>query len=86
MNIIKKTLEFNYEIIYTKDYLNELTNIYYYISIVLREQNIAEELLTKIRKQVLSLSYFPKANKVVYSKRNEALYRLIVKKYAIFMK
>ena len=86
MNIIKKTLEFNYEIIYTKDYLNELTNIYYYISIVLREQNIAEELLTKIRKQVLSLSYFPEANKVVYSKRNEALYRLIVKKYAIFMK
>ena len=86
MNIIKKNLEFNYEIIYTKDYLDESANIYYYISIVLREQNIAEKLLTKIRKQVLGLSYFPKANKVVFSKRNEAVHRLIVKKYAIFYK
>lgn len=86
MNIIKKNSEFNYEIIYTKDYIEELSSIYYYISIVLKEQNIAEKLLTKIRKEVLSLSYFPKANRVIYSKRKEAVHRLIVKKYAIFYK
>ena len=55
MNIIKKNLEFNYEIIYTKDYLDELANISYYISIGLREKNIAEKLLTKIRRQVLNI-------------------------------
>ena len=55
MNIIKKNLEFNHEIIYTKDYLDELANISYYISIGLREKNIAEKLLTKIRRQVLNI-------------------------------
>ena len=50
------------------------------------EKNIAEKLLTKIRTEILRLRYFPKANRVIYSKRKETLHRLIVKKYAIFYK
>lgn len=74
MIITKNNLELKYNLIYSEEYNEELTLIYEYI---------AKKLITKIRKEILRLQYFPKENKVISRRRENELYRLIVKNYII---
>lgn len=83
MNIIEQNLESTYKIIYSEEYNQELEEIYYYIAIHLKEEKIAENLVKKIRKEILRLQYFPKENIVLLKNRKDKLYRLVVKNYII---
>ena len=83
MIIIRNNLESKYNLIYSLEYNEELTVIYEYVATKLNEENIAKKLITKIRKEILRLQYFPKENKVISRRRENELYRLIVKNYII---
>ena len=72
-----------YKISISDDAKEELKQIYYYIAMCLKEENIARKLINKIRKEILRLQYFPKENKVIFRQGKKELYRLIVKNYII---
>jgi len=76
-------LESTYKILYSEEYNQELDSIYQYIAVQLKEENIARRLVSKIRKEILRLRYFPKENKIILRNPERKLYRLIVKNYVI---
>ncbi len=80
-------MELQYDIIYSKEYIDELTLLYQYISIHLNEENVAKKLITRIKSEMINLRYFPKRNKLISKNKKEKLYRFIVKKkYVIIYK
>ena len=87
MIIIKNNLDLQYDIIYSKEYIDELTLLYQYIAIHLNEENVAKKLITRIKSEIINLRYFPKRNKLISKNKKEKLYRCIVKKkYVIIYK
>lgn len=78
-------MESQYSIIYSKEYIAELTMLYNYITIQLKEENIAKRLVIKIQNDILNLKYFPKRNKLISKNKKEKLYRFIVKKKYIII-
>ena len=85
MNIIEQNLESIYEIIYSAEYKQELKEIYDYIALHLKENNIAKKLMIRIQEEILRLQYFPRANKVIFQEKDRKLYRLIVKNDIIIL-
>lgn len=80
-------MELQYDIIYSKEYIDELTLLYQYIAIHLNEENVAKKLITRIKSEIINLRYFPKRNKLISKNKKEKLYRFIVKKkYVIIYK
>lgn len=68
------------------EYVKELTSIYEYIKVRLKEEQIAKRLLTKIQKELIELQYFPKRSRLITKDKNKKLYRLIIKKHIIIYK
>lgn len=68
------------------EYVNELTSIYEYIKVKLKEEQIAKRLLTKTQKELIKLQYFPKRSRLITKDKNKKLYRLIIKKHIIIYK
>lgn len=78
-------MESIYKLLYSEEYNEELTGIYTYVSTKLNEENVAKKLITKIRKEILRLQYFPKENKVIVRQGKNELYRLIILKSKQFI-
>ena len=68
------------------EYVKELTSIYEYIKVKLKEEQIAKRLLTKTQKELIELQYFPKRSRLITKDKNKKLYRLIIKKHIIIYK
>ena len=78
-------MESQYNIIYSKEYIDELTLLYQYIAIHLNEENVAKKLITRIKCEIINLRYFPKRNRLISKSKEEKLYRFIVKKKYIIV-
>lgn len=74
-----------FEVEFTEEYIEEIEEIYNYISKELKENNIAKRLINKINNKILDLSYLPE----IYMKigRKDMLkreyHRMTVKNYNI---
>ena len=78
-------MELQYDIMYSKEYIDELTLLYQYIAIYLNEENVAKKLITRIKSEIINLRYFRKRNKLISKNKKEKLYRFIVKKKYIII-
>jgi mRNA-degrading endonuclease RelE of RelBE toxin-antitoxin system len=81
-------MDFNgepFEVEFTEQYIEELTEIYEYIANVLKEDNIAKNLLNEVNEKVLKLGFMPE----IYMKigKNDRLnrnyHRMIIKNYIV---
>jgi len=78
-HISKKNTE--YKIVYEKEAVKEIENIYLYIKNVLLEENIANKIISNIFNKIRMLKYFPLASKNINLKNKTR--KLIVKNYII---
>ena len=74
-------MESQYNLIYSKEYIKELTSIYRYISIQLKEENIARKIIKRIQNEISKLRYFPKMNKLMSRNKEDNLYHDDFDKY-----
>ena len=81
-------MDFNnepFEVEFTEQYIEELNEIYEYISNKLKENNIAKKLLKEVNQKVLNLETMPekymKIGKTDKLKRN--YHRMVVKNYVV---
>ncbi len=74
-----------YKIIYTKECINEMQEIYNYISINLRARSQADKLFTEIRQRIIELSIFPKMYAIIakHDKADRIYHRMVVKNYIV---
>ena len=86
MKIIDKNIINEYEIIYKKRSREELEKIYIYIKERLKEQNVAQKTVNKIRGKISNLSYFPFAHKLLRKTKNFEYRKFIIKNYIIIYK
>ena len=74
-----------FEVEFTEQYIEELTEIYDYISNKLNENNIAKKLLKEVNQKVLNLANMPnlymKIGKTNNLKRN--YHRMVIKNYVV---
>ena len=77
--ILKKNTE--YKIVYEKEAIKELENIYLYIRNTLLEENIAKKTVGNIISKIKEMEYFPFANRTINSRNKNR--KLIVKNYII---
>ena len=59
-----------YQIIIMNDAKENLEEIQYYISYILREPNISRRLIRKIQREISDLNYMPKRYKVIIKSRD----------------
>ncbi len=75
----------NFEVEFTEQYIEELTEIYEYIANNLKENSIAKKLLNEVNDKVLSLEYNPeiymKIGNTDKLKRN--YHRIVIKNYVV---
>jgi len=75
-----------YEIVYAEEALQDLRDIADYIAIELKEQRIANTQISRIRKEIRLLSYFPNRYKTVdwepWASRH--MHQLLVDHYVVF--
>lgn len=83
MNIIEQNSESIYEISYSKEYKQELKNIYYYIAFHLQEENIAKKMIVRIKNKISDLEYMPRKFKLLKQYKEIEIRLLIVKNYII---
>ena len=74
-----------FEVEFTEQYIEEMTEIYEYISRVLKENESAKKLMTEVNERILDLAESPelyiKIGKIDKLKRN--YHRMVVKNYVI---
>ena len=74
-----------FEIIYTQDFIEELINIYNYISNVLKEREISNKLVIKILERISDLRIFPRLYIKIkkLDRLNNEYHRMVVSNYII---
>lgn len=74
-----------FEVIFTKECVDNITDIYNYISFELKENGIAKQLLKEVKTKIINLAYFPnmyiKIGKTDKLKRN--YHRMVIKNYIV---
>ena len=74
-----------FEVEFTEQYIEEMTEIYEYVSRVLKENESAKKLMTEVNERILDLAESPelyiKIGKIDKLKRN--YHRMVVKNYVI---
>ena len=74
-----------YKIVYKKDFKEELQDIYNYIANVLKEKQIANQLIIKIFTRILNLKIFPRLYMKIgkMDRLHNEYHRMIVSNYII---
>jgi plasmid stabilization system protein ParE len=74
-----------FEVEFTNQYTEEITEIYEYIVNNLKEDNIAKKLLNEVNEKVLNLSYMPEMYMKIgkSDKLKREYHRMVIKNYAV---
>lgn len=78
MELIKK-----YKIITYPSFEEDLEKIYNYLSNILKEPNIANNLYGKVIHQISSLKYFPERNMKIFKFNKKNVRRMIIYNYVL---
>ena len=81
-------MDFNdniYEVEYTEECIEEMVEIYNYISTELKSDNVAKKLISKVNEKILSLEKIPDIYMKIgkSDKLNREYHRMVVKNYIV---
>ena len=71
------------ELKYSKEYYDELKEIYYYLKYKKKEEMTARRLIMQISEKLKFLEIFPRAYKLINKKENLEYRKFIIKNYVI---